>query len=1258
MPLRHPRRLQGFDGNNVGKITHAIYPTLHIQGQKQRLTPMMITNMGDYPLILGLPWMEHHGVLIDPTQRRITFSQPTEKIKETKTFPKPTGTPKKAVVPRIQILKRQPLTAVEEDPVVINVETISQVRPAKSSTCQALPSIAKPAMISQVRPAKSNTDGTGHTFGRRVSTNAAPVDYSLPTPPDTTGPEPDPNPLTVDIKMIGAVPFIRSLRKEGASEVFSLSLREINEEMGGEPKEEIDYRKILPAEYHDLIDVFSKKASDELPPHRPYDHKIELEGEHKPGHAPLYKMSQEELVAVKKYLEENLAKGFIEASSAPYAAPILFVRKKDGSLRFCVDYRRLNGITKKNRYPLPLIEETLARLTKARIYSKIDIRQAFHRIRMDSDSEDLTTFRTRHGSYKYKVLPFGLTGGPSTFQHYINDVLFDLLDVCCTAYLDDILIYSDSLGEHRMHVRAVLERLRKAGLQVDLKKCEFHVTETKYLGMIVSTKGIRVDPDKIAAVIAWQVPQNLKQLQAFLGFCNFYRRFIRNYSRIAKPLTDLTRKEIPFDMHKPPYLTAFQELKDRLANAPVLSHFDPTRECYVECDASDYVTAGVLSQKDGDGQLHPIAYFSKKMAPAECNYEIYDKELLAIIRCLEEWRPELEGTDLPVQILTDHKALEYFMTTKKLTRRQVRWAEFLSRYNFTITYRTGKANEKADALTRRPGDRPTTAEDDERLRYQEQILLPPERFSSETVQTVYDDPDLEVEESLNDLIDQKTREDEFCQEILQALREGQTKSTKITLADCTNENDRLKYRGKIWIPGNDDKEESCKLRLRLIREAHEVPAAGHPGIAKTLELLSRDYYWPRMDKTIARFIKNCHICRRSKTPKDKYQGALKPLPIPERPWADITLDFVTGLPECNGFNSILVVVDRLTKQRHFIPCSTDSEGGISAEVVARLLLQHVWRLHGLPSSITSDRGSQFISQLWKHLCRILRINARLSTAGHPETDGQTENANAGMEQYLRMYVNYQQDDWVGWLPMAEFAINNAVSESTKVSPFFANHGFHPRMSFSDPAPTVSTSTREKILQGKATEIGIHMKDLLEELRANLTLAQHRQEAFADQRRSIAPAYRIGDKVWLMTKNLRSKRPSRKLDHKMEGPFEVKKIISAQAYKLDLPLSMKIHPVFHTSLLRPASDDPLPGQIEPPPPPVITEWEEPEWELEEVEDSRWYRRRLQYRVKWMGFPPDRTWYNADGFENAQELVKMFHKRYPKKPGPRQLAGARR
>ena len=363
------------------------------------------------------------------------------------------------------------------------------------------------------------------------------------------------------------------------------------------PKLQVDAATKLPPHYHDFLPVFDPGNAKLLPPHRPDDHKIELMPGKNPPAMRAYPMSTEELRVLRQYLIDELRKGYIRTSTSPAAAPVLFAKKPGGGLRFCVDYRALNAITVKNRYPLPLIRETLAQLSSARYFTKLDVASAFNNIRIAEGHEWMTAFMTRYGLYETLVMPFGLTNAPATFQTYINKALHPWLDVFCTAYIDDILIYSNTLEEHREHVRTILQALQKAGLHLDIRKCEFEVNEVTYLGMIISDSGVKMDPTKIHAITSWQPPSNLKDIQGFLGFANFYRRFIRGFSRLVRPLVALTCKGAVFNWSSA-CEKAFQNLKAAFTSAPVLRHFDPSREVFVETDASDFVSSGILSQKD------------------------------------------------------------------------------------------------------------------------------------------------------------------------------------------------------------------------------------------------------------------------------------------------------------------------------------------------------------------------------------------------------------------------------------------------------------------------------------------------------------------------------------------------------------------------------------------------------------------------------------------------------------------------------------
>ena len=540
------------------------------------------------------------------------------------------------------------------------------------------------------------------------------------------------SPKSLAISVVSAVTFGRSSHNK---QIYLMQLSEISGLTSGLAK-----ASTIPIEFQAFEDVFSKENADRLPEHRPYDHTIPLEADQSPPYGPIYSLSEIELKALREYIEENLTKGFISASSSPASAPILFDKKKDGSLRLCVDYRGLNKITVKNRYPLPLISEMLDRLSKARYFSKIDLRGAYNLIRIKSGEEWKTAFRCRYGHFEYRVMPFGLTNAPATFQHFMNDTFRDYLDKFCIVYLDDILIYSESRQDNIAHTILVLTRLRSANLYAKLEKCKFQVTQIEFLGYIISFDGISMDPAKVSAITSWPSPQSVHDVQVFIGFANFYRRFIENYSKIILPLTSLLKKDMAFVWSDKAQL-AFDFLKLKFTTSPILKHFDPHRPSIVETDASDFAIACIISQHDDKSILHPIAFYSRKLTPAEINYEIYDKEMLAVVTAFKEWRSYLEGAQHQTTVLTDHRNLEWFKETKKYTRRQVRWAQLLAGYDFVIVFRPGVKGGKPDALTRRPDYR-LLGGDGEKS-YETHHFLKPQQFifSASTVSSITRDND-------------------------------------------------------------------------------------------------------------------------------------------------------------------------------------------------------------------------------------------------------------------------------------------------------------------------------------------------------------------------------------------------------------------------------------------------------------------------------------------------------------------------------------
>jgi hypothetical protein len=685
-------------------------------------------------------------------------------------------------------------------------------------------------------------------------------------------------------------------------------------------------------------------------------------------------MFKKELLILRKTLTELLDKGFIRASSSSAGAPVLFVKKPGGGVRFCVDYRALNAITRNDRYPLPLVKETLRNISRAKWYTKVDVRSAFYKLRIKEGDEWKTAFRTRFGLFEWLVTPFGLTGAPATFQRYINTTLKDFLDDFCSAYIDDVLIYSSgSRKDHERKVKLVLSRLRDAGLSLDINKCEFAVTETKYLGFIVEAgKGIRMDPDKVLAIRDWEAPKTTKGVRSFLGFTNFYREFLSDYAEKTAPLTQLTRKGTPFQWESAQE-AAFEELKKAVISQPILAYWDPSRTTVVEADCSGYSLGGCLLQEDEQGLLRPVAYHSRKLTPAESNYDIHDKELLAIMSCLRAWDAELRGVESPFTVLSDHKNLRYFMTTKRLTERQVRWAQELAKYSFSLTFREGRLSGRPDALSRREQDLPKGV-DDPRLAGRDLQLLQdkwlPDKLrvssfrAAEVVirkmtawgQEVPEGKEIFQNEDLQEAWDTALARDESYSRAIQAVREGDRQfppelKLKVSIAECTiDDRGLLKFRDRLWIPAWEP------LTTALIQNTHDSYLAGHPGRDTTQALLARGYFWPGIARTVRRFCRNCDVCGHKTVWRERRKGLLKPLPIPDRFHSELSIDFMTDLPAASeqAPSFLMVIKDRLSKQ-----VTLEAMLTMDAEACAERFVQCHWRFHSFPTAITSDRGSNW-----------------------------------------------------------------------------------------------------------------------------------------------------------------------------------------------------------------------------------------------------------------------------------------------------------
>ncbi|GJP34181.1 hypothetical protein CLOM_g18636 [Closterium sp. NIES-68] len=520
------------------------------------------------------------------------------------------------------------------------------------------------------------------------------------------------------------------------------------------------------------------------------------------------------------------------------------------------------------------------------VFSKLDLRSGYWPIRMADDSVHKTAFRTRYGSYEYLVMPFELTHAPATFQAEMNHILCPLLDECVVVYLYDILVYSRDMQQHVEHLRRVFEILRRERFYVKLSKSDFALKKVQFFGHIVSAQGVHIDPKKIESVRTRKTPENMKELQQFLGFANYYNRFMPQYAKIATPLTNLLKKNTPYKWELQ-HQEAVEQLKQALMSAPVLILPDPERDYVIEADASDQAVGAVLMQDQGDG-LQPIAYLSKKLHRAELNYPIHDKEALAIIIALKMWRCYLEGRKTIVY--TYHCSLKYLKTQPNLSRRQVRWIDFLeTHFHYDIMYKPGHKN-KADALSR--------------------------AAHVAAIQV----------EGMNPLLKG-------------LFTHGYTIDPEIRLAEKRHllqwGNDIVYWKGstKIWVPNYPP------LRQLLLEEYHKVLYAGHFGSNKTLTGIAKHYYWPHMADDVQKFVTSCTTCQRMKSSKQKKAGLLQPLPVPEQPWQVVSLDFITELPTTtSGHDAILVVIDKLSKMGHFIPTHTTARTEETAQLFVRYII--------------------------------------------------------------------------------------------------------------------------------------------------------------------------------------------------------------------------------------------------------------------------------------------------------------------------------
>lgn len=890
-------------------------------------------------------------------------------------------------------------------------------------------------------------------------------------------------------------------------------------------------------------------------------------------------------------VKEMEAAGLIQPSVSPWSSQPLLVKKvRDGvelpEKRPCWDYRWVNDRIVSDAHPLPLPEDMFDKLQGCRLFSKLDLTKGFWQIPLDKASREILAMATPLGLYEPLFMPFGMKNAPAVFQREMQRVLRDRLYSGVMVFVDDILIYSKTAEEHMELVDFVLRRLREEGYIAHPDKCEFFQKQVSFLGHVVSEHGVAVQQHKVKAISDWPVPVTKKEVRAFLGLTGYYRKFIRAYSDIAAPLTDLTQKERKFEWTEREQ-KAFELLKERMSAADVLAHPDPSRPYVVTTDASDFAISGVLSQDQSDGSHRPIAYFSAKMNDVERRYATHEKELLALIRAVEHWRCYLEGSPHPINLQSDHRSLQHLSTQPKLSARQARWVEKLSEFEFVIGYVPGKQNVVADRLSRKPDFLPEAARvrvkaDDDESETDEDEVRPRLKIRLATIDEATKRPHWLVRIDSLPLRDELKAAAQNDPDYRAMLNESEPRTDGRTVGD-----------GLVWtcdglcyVP--NDRE----LQRRLIHEVHDTPTGGHMGLQKTWARLSSTCWWPGMRRMIKDYVSGCLTCAATKPDLRRPAGLLHPLPIPEKPWQVISIDFVGPLPRTSDhYDTVLVVIDKFSKGGHLIPTTSHA----TAKHTAKLLIDNVVRLHGLPGAIISDRGTQFTAKLFRKVWEQLGTDLRFSTAYHPQSDGQTERLNREIEQQLRWHADKTGANWKEWLSVVEMQYNSTVHSSTGKTPFEMN-GTNWRDPFTLALQKPGTGDEVDVNGDGAEDMLRELRITWEDARQVMLKQREQQKKYADMKRRDE-RYKVGDLVMLTTKNLAQGKG--KLADRYAGPFRVAEVRdNGVNVRLDLPADFsRIHPVFHVEKLKRFTESRLdwPGrqQVERPPP-VLVDGAEQYW----------------------------------------------------------------
>lgn len=927
----------------------------------------------------------------------------------------------------------------------------------------------------------------------------------------------------------------------------AISLEEVHEEPQQKAdltdKQEKQLNSLL-AEYDELF--VTKNENIGIVPF--IKHVIDT-GDTYPLRSKPYRVSFTEQKVIRDLVDEMLNAGVIRPSRSHWASPVVLVKKKGTTdLRFCVDYRKLNRVTKVDPYPIPNMEAVLETLSGNHWFSKLDIKSMYWQVLMDEESRQKTAFVVHCGHYEFNVMPFGLVAAPMTAMRVMNEVVKGLESHSFVFY-DDILAYSSTFDEHMKVLRSLFVKLRKANITLNKNKCELLMKSVTYLGHVVTPTGILPDPDKVKSITAFPTPTNITQARSFIGMCNFFRRYIRGFSGIAKPIHDTIKVKQEFVWTEEAQ-QAMNELKKKLTSSPLLVHYDQAGHPVIRCDASGYGLGAVLLQKSDDPSKDGVvAYTSRTLTPSERNYATTHKECLAMVHAIKQWRYYLYGKHF--QVITDHHALCWLMKTKDHTGQLARWSLILQEFQFTIHYSSGKLHDDADCLSRNPLPANETAE--------EEHEIPTWPVSAirrhKRVEKLIADHELTV--PTYDVA-REQRADVNLKRIIETLdnpdapRKEKRKHKYYLLKD--NQLYRRSKRHKnvylLVIPES--------MITYVMEQAHDAPSSGHFGIKRTTETLRSRFYWQTLDRDVKQYVKTCNKCQMKKADNRPKEGLMVPMPIPSHPFEIIGIDLLGPLPmSTSKKNHILVITDYLTKYVIASPMRKTTTARITDHLKRLVFFQQ-----GIPKTIITDNGANLTSYEMRKLLDLLKIKHKTTCPYRPQTNGQTERYNRVIGSQLAIFASEKPQDWDKYLDALVFAYNTSVHASHLQTPFYLVYTREARklldLVADQPIQQISQDddlTDEQIL----IEARRFARDLIKK-------SQIKAKARYDSSRVVSK-YKVGDLV-LKKKQLNQMKESRKFSFPWYGPFRVIKRLNNVNIQISLVEYPEEEHIVHVSQVKP------------------------------------------------------------------------------------------